>query len=121
MGDGNYLRCGRRTPDDFLSPAAFQIALKDDGGRNLVDKRLVLPRLLLQASVYHGTVGQHRREPFVDILDGQLRLSLSPSIDELLHPSQVLAGLPIGLDGFPDNDALDGFPRNIGHKIVVQL
>ena len=66
-------------------------------------------------------MSQHRSETLVNILYGQLRMVLTPTIDKLLHTRQILAGLAIGLDGFPDNDELNRFTGNIGHKIVVQF
>ena len=92
--------------------------MQDDGGGNLIDEGLVLPRLLVEAAVNHGTMGQHGGETLVNILDGHFGLRLLPSGHELLHPRQILARLTIGLHRLAYDDALHGL---LGHVIDKKL
>ena len=58
-------------------------------------------------------MSQDRGEPLVVVVDGNLRMSLTPAVDKLLDTLQVLAGLPVRLARFADDDAL--------HLLLLQV
>ncbi len=50
-----------------------------------------------------------RSESFIIVLNGNLRVSLSPSVEEILHTRQVFTGLSVGLHRLADDNALHLF------------
>ena len=101
--------------------AATQIVLQDDGGRYFIDQRLVLTRLLAKAAIKHGLMGQYRCEALVVVFDRHLRMGLTPSCHKLLYPSQVLAGLAVGLARLANDDTLYRFTLYVLLKPVEQF
>lgn len=97
------------------------IVLKDDSGTDFINQCLVLSRLLLQPTVNHCLMGQYGSEALVVILYGNVGHGLTPSVHELLHTLQVLAGLPVGLLGFTYHNTLHLFLGHILLQIVKQL
>lgn len=74
----------------------------------------------LQASVDHGPMSQHRREPFIVIYDGYCGARFLPSRHELPHAFEVFAGLPISLFWFAHNDQLHLLPFGVVEQEVDQ-
>ena len=60
-------------------------------------------------------------EALVVILDGYFGLRLAPTVDELLHPLQILTALAVELTGFANDDTLNRLPCNIVAEIVLQF
>lgn len=85
-------------------PSGFEVALQDDGGTDGVDECFVLPRLLMQSGIDHGTMGQYGSETLVVVFDGYLWHGLPPSVHELFYARQVFAGHAVGLQGFADDN-----------------
>ena len=52
-------------------------------------------------------MSQHGGKTLVVVLDGNLGDSLAPTVDELLHTCQILAGLPVGLSRLANDDTLN--------------
>ena len=99
----------------------LQIVLKDDGGADLVDDGFVLPCFLMQATVYHGLMSQHRREALVIEFDRDAGLCLSPAVDELLHTLQILAGLSVHLSRLAYDDSFNGFSLYVLDEPFVEF
>ena len=66
-------------------------------------------------------MSQDRSKTLVEEFYGNIRNSLAPTVDKLLHTLQILTGLSIGLARLSDDDTLNGLFRQIGFQPVEQL
>ena len=101
---------------DNLQFTGAHIVLENNRSTNLVNQRLVLAGFLLQSPLQHSLMSQYRGEALVKKVYRNIGASLAPTIDELLHALQILAGLTIGLTRFSNDNTLDGFLGNILRK-----
>jgi hypothetical protein len=61
-------------------------------------------------------MSQYGGEPLVVVFNGYVGNGLTPTIDELLHTSQILAGLSIGLERLANNNTLHWLAGNVSLK-----
>ena len=66
-------------------------------------------------------MGKHRRKTLVVVFYRNLRHGIAPTVNELLHALEILAGLTIRLTGFANNHALYGLTRHILLKEIKQF
>ena len=79
----------------FLYSLHPKVILKNNSGTYLVDKRLVLARLLAYTTIKNSFMGKHRCEAFVVKLERNIWHLLAPLCRKLTHTLQVLAWLTI--------------------------
>ena len=66
-------------------------------------------------------MSQDRSKTLVEEFNGNIRNSLAPTVDKLLHTLQILTGLTIRLARLSDDNTLNGLFRQIGFQPVEQL
>ena len=115
------MNCALCIKNCALSLVHSQIVFQDNRSGDLIHQSLVLTSLLLQATLQHRLMGQHRGKPLVEELDGHLGNSLSPTIDKLLHTRHVLTGLTVRLPGLTDDDSFHRLLGQIGLQPVKEF
>ena len=94
------------------------VILKNNSGTYFIDKRLVLTGFLLQTSVKHGAMGQHRGETLVVIMNRNIRHMISPTGNKLLYTWQILTWLTVRLSWLTNNDKFNSLSLNVSFQLI---